>query len=92
MEFKKCARCGCFYMSDDDICINCVPQDKVELSKFNHYVEENLSSSDSIDTISAETGISVKNLNRYLSGQKLADYAENLANNAGDSHTIHINL
>ena len=27
MEFKKCARCGCFYMSEDDVCVKCYPKD-----------------------------------------------------------------
>ncbi|MFR8104596.1 MAG: hypothetical protein ACLU8F_05950 [Clostridia bacterium] len=89
MEFKKCARCGCFYMSEDDVCVKCYPKDKFEMSKFNQYLEQNYSIN-SIDRVSAETGISVKNINRYLSGQKLSDYIQKLESKGLDD--ININL
>ena len=65
MEFKKCPRCGNFFLSDEPICYNCVPKDKFEMSRLITYFEEN-DFSGSIDTLAANTGISQKNLNRYL--------------------------
>lgn len=68
MEFKKCDRCGCFFLSDSNVCYNCTPKDSFEMSKLKNYLEsENYSNS--IDSISVDTGISVKNLNRYLENE-----------------------
>ena len=65
MEFKKCPRCGSFFLSDEPICHNCVPKDKFEMSQLINYFENNDFSGD-INVLSVNTGISEKNLNRYL--------------------------
>lgn len=70
MEFKKCARCGCFFMSDDSVCCNCKPKDKFDTLKLQNYLEEH-SSPTSLEEISIGTGISIKNLSRYEEIQKL---------------------
>jgi len=66
MEFKKCARCGNFYVTDGEVCNNCLPKDKLDIFKLKNYFEEN--SASSIDTISINTGISTRNVERYLKG------------------------
>lgn len=65
MEFKKCSRCGNFYVSDGIVCPKCTPKDDFEFSTFKSYIAEN-GSNQSVDAISGATGISVKNLNRFL--------------------------
>lgn len=65
MEFKKCARCGCFFASENNICYNCQPKDALELSKLNNYIEK-YGNNNSLDDISVSTGISLNNLNRYI--------------------------
>lgn len=65
MEFKKCSRCGNFYVSDGIVCPKCTPKDDLEFSTFKSYIAEN-GSNESVDAISGATGISVKNLNRFL--------------------------
>jgi len=65
MNFKKCPRCGSFFLSDEPICYNCVPKDKFEMSQLIEYFESNDFSGD-INALSTNTGISEKNLNRYL--------------------------
>lgn len=65
MELNKCSRCGAFHFSKGDICPNCVAKDNLELSTFKNFVEKNGYTS-SLDNLSVETGISSKNLNRYL--------------------------
>ena len=65
MEFKKCPRCGNFFASNEPICCNCVPKDRYEMSKLINYFETN-DFSGSIDALAINTGISQKNLNRYL--------------------------
>lgn len=64
MEFKKCVRCGSFFVTDGDVCQNCMPKDRLEHLKFQNYIDNNLQ--DTADTISLNTGISIRNVNRYL--------------------------
>ncbi len=87
MEFKKCDRCGCFFLSDSNVCYNCSPKDSFEMSKLRNYLEsENYSNS--IDSISVDTGISVKNLNRYFENKEFSKISSKL--NIGTN--ININL
>ena len=79
MEFKKCERCGCFFVSNDEICCNCAPKDRFEISKLKNYFENNNEES-SINTISIATGISIKNLNRYLVSNELSDFSVQFTN------------
>lgn len=64
MEFRKCARCGSFFVTDGDVCLNCMPKDRLDIIKFNDYVQNNQNVS--ADSISINTGISLKNVNRFL--------------------------
>ena len=73
MEFKKCERCGCFFVSNDDICCNCKSKDKFEKSELKNYFEDNMEKI-SINNISMATGISIKNLNRYLSSNEFTQF------------------
>ena len=65
MEFNKCSRCGNFYISNDDVCPKCKTKDNLEFETFKTYISEN-GITNNLDLLSSETGISVKNLNRYL--------------------------
>ena len=71
MNFKKCSRCGCFFVSEGSTCIACSPKDKLEISKLRNYLD-NGNYSNSITSISVDTGISVKNLNRYLENEEFS--------------------
>lgn len=85
MEFKKCERCGCFFTTSDNVCQNCMPRDNFELSKLRNYFDENINSN-SIQDISVNTGISVKNLNRYLCQNEFSGISNqlNLNNEQGN--------
>ena len=65
MELNRCSRCGSFYVSSGNVCPNCSIKDGFEFSTFKSYVQEN-GLDNSLNSISNETGISVKNLNRFL--------------------------
>ena len=65
MEFKKCSRCGSFYLSNGLVCPKCQPKDDFEFSNFKSYIEEN-GLGGSVDEIADKTGISVKNINRFI--------------------------
>jgi hypothetical protein len=77
MEFKKCERCGCFFLSANNVCENCSPKDNFELSKLRNYLEGEFQA-DSINSLSVDTGISVKNLNRYLEEDEFSSISEKL--------------
>ncbi len=65
MEFNKCSRCGNFFISNNDVCPKCEPKDTLEFETFKNYIEEN-GVTNNLETLSSETGISIKNLNRFL--------------------------
>ena len=65
MEFNKCSRCGNFFISNDDVCPKCKTKDTLEFETFKSYIEEN-GINNNLDILSNETGISVKNIDRYL--------------------------
>ena len=65
MEFSKCCRCGNFFISNDDVCPKCKTKDTLEFETFKSYIEEN-GINNNLDILSNETGISLKNINRYL--------------------------
>jgi len=71
MEFNKCNRCGCFYMTEGDTCPSCTAKDTNEISKLTEFFVENENNSIGIDELSYLTGISVKNLSRFASNKEL---------------------
>ena len=66
MELKRCARCGKFYSSDVEVCQECEKKDFADLSKLKGFFADYYVSGVSRNEISAQTGISARNLNRYL--------------------------
>ena len=66
MELKRCARCGKFYASDVEVCQDCEKKDFADLSKLKGFFADYYVSGVSKNEISAQTGISARNLNRYL--------------------------
>ena len=82
MNFNKCNRCGCFFMSDDSICPNCQPKDQHEINILKGFLEE--SNPSNLDEIVNSTGISVKNLNRFLLQPQFSDFANQIQRNNGN--------
>lgn len=82
MEFKKCDRCGCFFTSNGDICVNCSPKDKLEINKLKNYFDNvNSTSETNIDLLSYTTGITKKNLNRFLNTNEFSGIVNNFGIN-----------
>ena len=79
MEFNKCSRCGNFYISNDLVCPKCKTKDAFEFETFQSYIQEN-GLTQNLDTISSQTGISVKNLNRFLDYSGYNNYIDVLGN------------
>ncbi len=72
MNFNKCQRCGCFFITDGYICPSCTPKDNTEISKLNNYFSENIENTEkiNINELSSITGISTKNLARYINNNE----------------------
>lgn len=87
MNFKKCERCGCFFATSNDVCPKCTPKDNFEMEKLKNYLNGN-TQTDSIIDISSNTGISAKNINRYLNSTNFTNTITK--NNVKDD--ININL
>ena len=65
MEFNKCSRCGWFFSHAGNVCPNCVSKDSIEIQKLENYLED-YTAPNTIEQLSYNTGISHKNLNRYI--------------------------
>ena len=72
MEFKKCVRCGCFFMSDNSVCCNCETKDKFDIAKLNSIIGENYSIN-SVEDLSTLSGINTNNINRYINDNKISN-------------------
>lgn len=77
MEFKKCMRCGCFFMSENDVCCNCQSRDKMDIAKLNSILDENISFN-SVQDLSVLSGVNMNNLNRYIANNQISDLNINL--------------
>lgn len=75
MQFNRCSRCGCFFMTNDSVCPNCKPKDVCDMNKLKSFLEE-VSPEASIEEISCNTGISTKNLHRLFHSDELINFAQ----------------
>ena len=73
MEFKKCLRCGSFFISSNNICCNCEHRDKLDILKLNNFIDDNMDIG-SIEKLSINTGISTNNLNRFIQNDILPNF------------------
>ena len=73
MQLNKCSRCGCFFTNNLEFCPNCQPKDNLEMNKLQNFLE-NSNINCSIENISYNTGISIKNLNRYFSNDNFINF------------------
>jgi len=74
MEVVRCSRCGAFYTNGGYVCAKCSDKDNFELATFKNFVEENGVNVNSLNQVSISTGISEKNLNRFLGYEGLEGY------------------
>lgn len=86
MELKKCARCGKFFASDVEVCQECAKKDSVDLSKLKGFFAEINAGGITKNDIISSTGISARNLNRYLGYEEFSGiYIQNNSINSGES-------
>lgn len=73
MELKKCMRCGCFFASENDVCSACEEKDKKDIYNLNSYIVSS-SSVPTVDSLSFETGVTIKNINRFIDNNSIANF------------------
>ncbi|MBR1653334.1 MAG: hypothetical protein IJ690_00040 [Clostridia bacterium] len=69
MEFNKCPQCGSFFAYSGKMCPNCANKDNTRIQKLENYLL-NYSVPDTVEELSANTGIPEKDLNRYINENK----------------------
>ena len=78
MEFKKCPRCGSFFNSDLEVCQKCKANENLDIQKLENYFEKYGNEKKiTMHDISVQTGISSRNLNRYMLNEKYSSYFNN---------------
>ena len=65
MNFKRCNRCGNFFVSDNNICYDCEIKDRADIAKLNTILESS-SGISSVNELSANSGITPTNINRFI--------------------------
>ena len=81
MNFNKCERCGCFFVTDQNICPKCEPKENFEMQQLKNYLSTHTTST--VEDISTNTGISERNLDRFLKQDEFTQLMQsaNLNNN-----------
>ena len=77
MNLNKCERCGSFFVAEDCVCPNCLQKDNNEISRLTNFLSEN-DNSISINTLVESTGVSIKNVNRFLKNEEINSTFSNL--------------
>lgn len=75
MEIKRCERCGGFFESVNDVCNGCIAKDNKDVGKLKNFLDGYSYGSKPLtrEELSFGTGITMKNLNRYLSTQEFSE-------------------
>ena len=81
MNFNKCERCGCFFVTDQNVCPKCEPKENFEMQQLKNYLSTHTTST--VEDISTNTGISERNLDRFLKQDEFSQLMQssNLNNN-----------
>lgn len=75
MKFNKCVRCGAFFASDDCVCPNCLSKDEVDKNSLRNYFQNN-GVPESIESLAFSSGVSVKNITRFLDTQEFSSFKQ----------------
>lgn len=86
MNFNKCERCGCFFVTEQNVCPKCEPKENFEMKQLKNYLSTHQATS--VEDISLNTGISEKNLDRLLK----QDQFTQLINTTNLNNNIKMNL
>lgn len=92
MNLNKCSRCGCFFVSATDVCPKCESKDKNDINHLTNFLNESDGSAISVEDLSLSTGVSLKNVNRFLQNKDIYQTFTNLGLNSESSFNNNINL
>jgi uncharacterized OB-fold protein len=70
MDFKKCARCGSFFVSDNNVCCNCESKDRADIYKLSNYISEEIEAI-SVNDLSMQTGVNANHISRFIESNSL---------------------
>ncbi|MGN1326784.1 MAG: hypothetical protein ACI4VQ_01695 [Clostridia bacterium] len=70
MNLNKCERCGCFFVSANSVCPQCISKDENDINQLKTFLTES-DNSVNIQSLACGTGISLKNVNRFLQNKEL---------------------
>ena len=87
MKFNKRVRCGCFFASSDDVCPSCKSKDEVDKHTLKNYLD-NADSPLSLDSLSFNSGVELKNINRYMESKEFSNYKKMLGGDGFDNVKI----
>ena len=79
MEFNNCSQCGTFYLSSGKLCPNCATKETIKIQKLENYLENN-TTPDTLEELSYGTGISVKDLNKFINENNKFSNLNNIIN------------
>ncbi len=89
MKFNKCSRCGCFFSSVDDVCPSCKSKDEIDKHTLKNYLDNN-DNPISLDSLSFNSGVELKNINRYMESKEFSTYKKMIVND--DFNNVKISL
>ena len=73
MELKRCERCGSFFVSESNVCQGCVRKDSADVLKLKGFLEDVQEGIKDKDELAMYTGISIKNIDRYLNMEEFSN-------------------
>mgnify|MGYP001623053090 FL=1 len=73
MKFNTCSRCGCFFASKDDVCPSCKSKDEIDKNTLKNFLD-NSDTNISLNTLSFNSGVEIKNINRYMQSSEFSNY------------------
>lgn len=77
MNLNKCERCGCFFATQNSVCPNCQSKDENDINQLKNFLSE-ADSSVTVESLAMSTGISLKNVNRFLQDKDVYTTLTNL--------------
>lgn len=66
VEARKCVRCGCMYVAETEVCSKCQTKDGADLYRLKGFVENQEYEKITQGELAIATGITDKNLARFL--------------------------
>ena len=91
MNLNKCERCGCFFTSKNLVCPNCQAKDENDINQLTNFLNEP-DNEVTVEGLADATGVSLKNVNRFLKDKNLYSTFTNLGLNSGNNNNINMSL